>query len=160
MLMQEVGIAEPGEITVDFGRDTIIDLGENILLDPAYNIVIIDSFIWLGVDCINCPEVDLFPLDNSSISLTIADLNGCIADDGINIGVRTEPDVYVPSAFSPNGDGVNDVIFPFVGNEVEAVTAFRVFSRWGELVFDAGNAATSLNTGDGSIPRILAGMAY
>jgi gliding motility-associated-like protein len=135
-LTQNVGVAEPNELVVDLGQDTIIDLGDNVSVIPESNVVIIDSFIWLGVACINCPQLDYVPLETASVSLSITDLNGCSADDGLNIGVRTVPDVYVPSAFSPNGDGVNDLIFPFVGRGVADVLNFRIYNRWGEIVFD------------------------
>jgi gliding motility-associated-like protein len=45
--------------------------------------------------------------------------------------------VYVPNAFSPNDDGVNDTIEPFIGCPVTFYD-FRVFNRWGQLMFSSG----------------------
>ena len=44
-------------------------------------------------------------------------------------------DVFVPKAWSPNGDGHNDVLRPLVQN-IRELKYFRVFNRWGELVYE------------------------
>ena len=47
--------------------------------------------------------------------------------------------VFVPNAFSPNGDGMNDVLILFSPGDVQQVKSFRIFDRWGELVFNRQN---------------------
>ncbi len=65
--------------------------------------------------------------------------------DSIPIQVRTyeifceDPFIYVPNAFSPNNDGNNDVLY-VRGNYIENMI-FRVFNRWGELVFESTDPA-------------------
>ncbi|MEY3053404.1 MAG: hypothetical protein RLY31_3189 [Bacteroidota bacterium] len=44
--------------------------------------------------------------------------------------------VYFPNAFTPDGDGINDVFLPFDNGDVDRVLLFQVFDRWGGLVFD------------------------
>lgn len=44
--------------------------------------------------------------------------------------------VYVPNIFTPNGDGVNDIVTVFSGSEVAIIKDFKIFSRWGELMFE------------------------
>ncbi len=61
---------------------------------------------------------------------------GCVGYDTVNVTIFKGPDIYVPTAFTPNNDGRNDFFF------VKAVglTSFnyiRVFNRWGQLVFDS-----------------------
>jgi gliding motility-associated-like protein len=60
---------------------------------------------------------------------------GCYAEDDIRVTVfKTPPDMFVPSGFTPNGDGKNDLIYPIcVG--IKELTYFRIFNRWGQLVF-------------------------
>jgi gliding motility-associated-like protein len=148
MIQQNVGIAEPDETFVSLGLDTIVRLGDSILVDPTSNVIVVDSFIWLGVECVNCPDAVVMPFTERAVSLTITNLNGCEADDGIRIGVDTRPNVYVPSAFSPNNDGVNDVIYPFAGRAVESIINFQIFDRWGEKVFETNNfAANAIESG-------------
>ena len=52
-------------------------------------------------------------------------------------------DLYVPTAFSPNGDGLNDYFYPQTDPEsiVQTIDFIRVFDRWGDLVFEAQNVA-------------------
>jgi gliding motility-associated-like protein len=48
--------------------------------------------------------------------------------------VYAGPELYVPNAFTPNGDGRNDLFFPFpVG--VKSLEYFQVYNRWGQLLF-------------------------
>ena len=49
-------------------------------------------------------------------------------------------EVFIPNAFSPNGDGQNDVFFIFANNErIKQINTFQVYDRWGEQVFLAEN---------------------
>ncbi len=43
--------------------------------------------------------------------------------------------VFVPSVFSPNDDGVNDILTVFADQQVKLVKSFRIFNRWGGMVF-------------------------
>jgi gliding motility-associated-like protein len=56
--------------------------------------------------------------------------------------VHTEPnaDIFAPSAFTPNGDGVNDY-FLIYGQDIINIISLRVFDRWGELIFLNENIA-------------------
>ena len=60
---------------------------------------------------------------------------GCFAEDDINVNVfKTGPDIFVPSGFTPNGDGRNDVIRPILVG-IKQLNYFRIYNRWGQLVF-------------------------
>jgi gliding motility-associated-like protein len=48
--------------------------------------------------------------------------------------------LFIPNLFSPNGDGMNDVFYPR-GVGLKEVTSFRVFNRWGEMIFEKTNIA-------------------
>ena len=78
----------------------------------------------------------------------------CIRDSSgtaqIVIDVDKNRNVFIPNVFSPNGDGSNDVFKPFIGAGVESVNSFKVFDRWGEIVYERPNDAPPLNN-DSSI---------
>jgi gliding motility-associated-like protein len=52
--------------------------------------------------------------------------------------VLIDPLVMFPNAFSPNNDGINDIFLPVVRGPVE-LDHFRVFNRWGELIFESND---------------------
>ena len=65
------------------------------------------------------------------VASTIA---GCKGEAFVNVRVYKGPDIYVPTGFTPNGDGKNDKFTPFpVG--MKSYNYFRVFNRWGQIVF-------------------------
>ncbi len=65
---------------------------------------------------------------------TFTDAYGCEQAGSIDVILQdNEPTVFIPNAFTPNADGLNDVFKPVNGNLDEY--SFRVFNRWGEVVF-------------------------
>jgi len=75
------------------------------------------------------------------VCLTAIDNNGCADTLCKRVDALINPVIDVPSAFSPNGDGQNDVLYVY-GAAVETVS-FKLYNRWGELVFET----TSLDKG-------------
>src|SRR5205823_6764292 len=60
---------------------------------------------------------------------------GCLTVDTLLVNVVNEPSVVVPNAWTPNGDGHNDYLFPLMIN-ITQLKYFRVFNRWGQKVFE------------------------
>jgi gliding motility-associated-like protein len=78
-------------------------------------------------------------VENTTIyTLSVSD-GICTKTDTVLVKVFTficgEPFIYIPNAFSPNGDKENDVLF-VRGQLIEGMI-FRVFDRWGEMVFES-----------------------
>ena len=61
---------------------------------------------------------------------------GCEGDDSIIVRVVANPSYFVPNAFTPNGDGKNDLLRPRAVGYRNA-EYFRVFNRFGEMVHDS-----------------------
>ncbi len=66
--------------------------------------------------------------------------SGCSVVDTLLVKMRTEApiivsDLFVPKAWTPNGDGHNDKLYPLTLNIVE-LKYFRIFNRWGQLMFE------------------------
>jgi len=72
-------------------------------------------------------------------TITIANGNGCMIVDSQLVQLNTSgaitSNVFVPTAWSPNGDGHNDKLFPLTVN-IKTLVFFRVFNRWGQLMFE------------------------
>jgi gliding motility-associated-like protein len=73
--------------------------------------------------------------ETTTFTLTITSEDGCSASDTVTVFVRPQEVLDLPNAFSPNGDGVNDV-FELLDNDIADLAFFRIWNRWGELVFE------------------------
>lgn len=74
---------------------------------------------------------------NYSVSLVVIDPSGCSDSAGIIFTIKANPQVFVPNAFSPNGDGLNDIFEP-VTSDINHVK-LQVFNRWGEMMYTGEN---------------------
>lgn len=89
-----------------------------------------------GFSCTDCSAPVFRPLNSGTYFLEVTDEEGCTALDSFFIQVTKNRDFYAPNVFSPNGDGVNDYFMPMFGNDVVSVENFRIFNRWGSLLFE------------------------
>ena len=137
-----VNIAAPIEYTANLGRDTSILLGDSIELEVIFNFDP-DSILWTSTfsdGCLSCISQYVTPTSNSVYTVFAVDsITGCNVTTEVLITVDKPRRVYIPNAFSPNGDGTNDRFFISTSTEVQQITKFSVFDRWGELVFNADN---------------------
>ncbi len=140
-------------ITISPSSDHTVELGENQIIDFGASTEImvqttapIDTIIWSttdSMDCINCLNPILNPTQTTIYSIEVFGDNGCIYTDNVTIFVERNHRVYIPSAFSPNGDGLNDSFMLYSDDNVTNINSFQVFTRWGECVFDANNLLPS-----------------
>ncbi len=65
---------------------------------------------------------------------------GCIFNDSLNVLIFDKADFFVPNAFSPNNDGRNDKL-KIAAPGIESFQYFRIFNRWGNLVFETSNSS-------------------
>ena len=68
----------------------------------------------------------------------VMDEIGCIDLDTVKLRVLKGPTFYVPTAFTPNGDGLNDTFGPTAVG-IQSLDFFRIFNRFGELVFETND---------------------
>lgn len=125
---------------VNFNPDSIkISLGDETTIQPN----IIDSttggysYNWVpnvGLSCANCETPIASPFLTTIYELTVTDSLGCSITVPYTIVVENNLLLYVPNAFSPNGDGINDLLLVF-GVSLKKIN-FNIFNRWGEKVFD------------------------
>ncbi len=131
-------------LVLALGIDTLIDLGDSILLHPQFNkpqsqLVRVE---WLPLEQVSCPAClsqFIRPLATVTVELTIVDEAGCTATDRKTIHVRTRDPLFIPNAFSPNGDGINDMLQLFASAAVAEIKTFKLFDRYGENVYEALN---------------------
>ncbi|MCB0669237.1 MAG: gliding motility-associated C-terminal domain-containing protein [Saprospiraceae bacterium] len=133
-------INEPQPITVDLGEDLDLALGDTTQLNPLIiGPSTIDTYSWTPEDllsCNNCDDPFVFPLEDQEFRLTVIDINGCQGQDQIRINVDKARLVYIPNAFTPNGDGLNEKWQIYTGPGVKGILGVHVFDRWGNLIFE------------------------
>ncbi len=95
----------------------------------------VDSAIFVQIDTVICEGRSFQDYDQTGIYLErYQTASGCDSIVTINLTVRS---VFVPNAFSPNGDGINDTFRVFSGDEGLEIDSYRIFDRWGSLVYEA-----------------------
>jgi len=143
----DIGITEPDEFMVDLGEDRRIEYGELTQLVPdltgsaggeTYEWNPVGPFELGCYDCANPVVVDTFS-GQATFELTVTDREGCVSSDLITIFVNKEVNVQVPTGFSPNGAGAvqNELLHIHGDSDIE-VKVFRIFDRWGEVVYESG----------------------
>lgn len=86
------------------------------------------------------PIVTLSALyDQVNYTVRVSTPEGCFADDGLKVTVfKTGPDIFIPTAFTPNTDGKNDILKPIpVG--IRNLQYFKIYNRWGEMLFSTSS---------------------
>ncbi len=120
---------------VNAGPDVTITIGESTTLNPAGPP---GNYVWspiIGLSCDVCLNPSANPLITTEYTVTVTDANGCSGSDNVIVYVNVVEGIGVPNAFSPNGDGNNDVLF-VKGNGIERMT-FSVYNRYGQKVFES-----------------------
>lgn len=122
-----------------------IQLGESGDLSAVTNMTaeLIESIIWSpeeGLSCTDCLDPEVTGIFDTRYTLTVVDTNGCVASDETLLRVGKDRNVYIPNAFSPNGDGANDTFFiNSDSHSVKQINRFRIYDRWGEQLFESLN---------------------
>lgn len=139
----------PKTVVVRVDPNPIIDLGKDLNLSTGtvtnMNATIqngpIANWAWTpatGLSCTDCSSPALTVSNNISYNVVVTNIHGCVARDNISISTFCkESQVFVPNAFTPNADGLNDILM--VRGKGIFVLNFRIFNRWGELVFQKTN---------------------
>jgi gliding motility-associated-like protein len=121
------------------GNDTIVVLGYLYTLNGTGS----QYFQWSPPDYLSNPNIHnplvTFPdTGRYTYVLTGSSEEGCVAKDSITIWVVSYGQLFVPNAFSPNGDGVNDVLMPRIVG-YKQINFFHIFNRYGQKVYTSTN---------------------
>lgn len=136
-----------------FPYDTVMYNGDMIqlLAVPSDNDVI--NYVWSPATGLSDPNIANPTVTAGAIGdvahyqVIASTIAGCKGEGYVTVRVYKGPDIYVATGFTPNGDGKNDKFTPFpVG--IKSYKYFRVFNRWGQLIF----STTKLHDGwDGKL---------
>ena len=122
------------KITAFAGRDTTAIYDIPLQLQATGGAV----YEWSPITGLNNPFIGnpVTVLRNDiTYTVKVTDINGCFALDDIFVKVYANNDVLVPNSFTPNGDGLNDILKP-LGFGLKKIEYFKIFNRYGQLVFE------------------------
>ena len=130
-----VQVAVQPEIIANAGVDQIIESNQTITLQGAGGI----NFQWSPAGLFNNPGISnptVQANQDTIVVLTVTDNVGCKDTDTLKIKVLDGPEIYMPNAFTPDGDGRNETIKPIcVG--IAQLEYFKIFDRFGKQVFES-----------------------
>lgn len=133
--VRDTVLVEVARLVANAGpSDTSIVTGQPLQLNGTGG----DIYLWTPATALSNPNIAspvATPTGSLIYTLTVRNDIGCTSTDTIRVNVfNVEPDLYVPSAFSPDGDGLNETFRPIpIG--MRSITIFRVYNRWGQLIF-------------------------
>lgn len=118
---------------IDAGQDQVMVLGGFAQLTASGGV----SYVWTPASSLSNANIynpQAFPEDTTMYYVTGTDVNGCIGEDSVNVIVLNQTVIVSPTAFTPNGDGLNDTYKPVVIG-AGVITDFSVYDRWGSLLY-------------------------
>jgi gliding motility-associated-like protein len=152
--------SETASITLKVVAKPTIEItnGENITIQIGSDVKIgtqsssdVTSWSWYPpqwLNCGTCPEPTTSAKDNITYNVTAKNEGNCEAQDKVTVNVIcNNSNVFLPNTFSPNADGMNDQFYPR-GVGLYNIKSFKIFDRWGQLVFTR-NGISANNAADG-----------
>lgn len=126
------------EVIANAGKDTAVVVGQPLQFNATGG----EGYTWVPGEGLNNASIanPVAVYDGSFDSiryvLTVRDAVGCFDEATILVKIyKSSPRVFVPTAFTPNGDGKNDVVRP-IAVGLTRFDYFRIYNRWGQLVFE------------------------
>ncbi len=122
-------------------RDTSVVLDQPLQLGASGSI----NYSWTPTTWLSNPLISnpiALPRNDIEYIVRVSNNAGCFALDSIRVHVfKIKPDLLVPNAFTPNGDGKNDVFKP-IAIGMKSIDVFMVYNRWGQMLYSgSGNDA-------------------
>ncbi|MCW3122060.1 MAG: hypothetical protein JWQ38_1552, partial [Flavipsychrobacter sp.] len=139
--------------TVNAGEDQRLLEGSIAQLDATGTLI--EKFSWVHdetLTCDSCLSTTATMSLTTTYTINVASDFGCKASDTVTIHIYCDnSQLFLPNTFTPNGDGQNDLFYPR-GIGVSIVKSFRIYNRWGQLLFERSNIKLNdvSNAWDGS----------
>ncbi len=157
----------PVAVTLDAPLDVIYQGMSTQLIATAVSDTTITSYIWEPLfgynpltgdttyifdfsncsDSTNCSNPFVAPRVTTLFSVMVMNADGCLGYDTVTVYVEVQPSFFIPSAFTPNGDGKNDRFeFDILGATFMEIA---IFNRWGERVYNNPSQKNGININEG-----------
>jgi len=141
------------------GEDVYIYNGETALLNATGA----TNYLWLNDDpqitVKTMPNPLVAPTETTTYFVETESNYGCKAVDSVTVHVLERPLLKMPTAFTPNQDGLNDYLFPFT-ERVKRIVTFQVYNRWGQLIFESNDFENRWNGTYNNINQEIGNYAW
>lgn len=135
-------VVHSGVTLINVTADQVIPFGSSVQLNALGALY----YVWTPADgSLNDPNINnpiATPATTTTYTVTGMNENGCRAQADVTVKVILTDTVNIPTAFTPNGDGRNDV-FRVANPKFYKVVDFSVYNRWGALVYHNANDITN-----------------
>jgi gliding motility-associated-like protein len=126
-------------------RDTAVVAGQPLQLNATGS----SNYLWTPVtQWLSNPRIPnpvSNPRGDIEYVVRVSNSIGCFDTDTIQVKFYTVlPDFFVPAAFSPNGDGLNEIIKP-IALGLRSIEKFMIYNRWGQLMFSTSRIGDGWN---------------
>ncbi len=141
IIFREVLVKE-SFVDIEVGESQLIDPGAQVVPDPEIiSSAPIISYWWSGeegtISCLSCSVPQISPQNDGWYTLFVRSEDGCEVNDSFLISIR-EFKVYIPNAFTPDGNYVND-IFRVYSQVNYRVLFLRIYDRWGNKIHESND---------------------
>jgi len=141
IVYNEFGCPDTDNVMVTLYPDPVVDAGEDVILMLGSEVELGASgavtYVWTPAETLSDPNIYnpiAFPEDTTLYIVVGTDANGCVGTDSMYVFIIEDSDIWSPTAFTPNDDGLNDIYKPgFIG--IGTISDFSIYNRWGKLIF-------------------------
>jgi gliding motility-associated-like protein len=125
------------EADANAGSDTLVASNTIFQLNGSGG----SSYSWMPTNGLNDPNISnptgkIFT--DTKYVLTAKTVEGCVDTSSVNVTIFKGSAIYVPTAFTPNNDGLNDILKPYYVS-IKSLSYFTIYNRWGQNVFSTND---------------------
>ena len=145
MVSQQYILSNDSAFSIKASDAVTLTLGESTELNVTHDAPGSVTFDWMSkpefrtMSCVSCDNPTVTPEFTTHYTVYATDERGCTAKDTVTVFVIPDYKLWVPNAFSPNGDGNNDLFQVFGNYKAMKGFNFKIFDRWGEMLLETDN---------------------
>jgi gliding motility-associated-like protein len=125
--------------SVNAGTDKFFPKGTPFTFAPTFSSNV-NTFLWTPsslLNCNSCATPNGVANYSQKYTLKVTSDSGCVASDDVLIGIECKSaNIFIPKAFSPNNDNLNDIFYPITIG-IKSISKFTIYNRQGQIVYEA-----------------------
>lgn len=136
-------------INISYTKDVFLAPGKSkaLNINSSFKPLLISWSPSANLSCTDCMNPIANPASSTTYTVTLSDENGCSIAASIAIHIQIDDNVFIPNAFSPNGDNINDFFKIISENQDVFISDFVIYDRWGNLIYYESNKPITQHKG-------------